>query len=73
MVDCINWGHHFPKGNYRHSIWDWLKYDPSLPRHSRSQPGILDCLLVQISQQHGCLFGSYFDSCALWDIRAEIE
>ncbi|CAG8108693.1 unnamed protein product [Penicillium nalgiovense] len=55
------------------SIWDWLKYDPSLPRHSRSQPGILDCLLVQISQQHGCLFGSYFDSCALWDIKAEIE
>ncbi|CAG8181802.1 unnamed protein product [Penicillium nalgiovense] len=37
------------------SIRDWLKYDPSLPRHSRSQPGILDCLLVQISQQHGCL------------------
>ncbi|CAG8904321.1 unnamed protein product [Penicillium nalgiovense] len=29
------------------SIRDWLKYDPSLPRHSRSQPGILDCLLVQ--------------------------
>ncbi|CAG8252983.1 unnamed protein product [Penicillium nalgiovense] len=39
------------------SIRDWLKYDPSLPRHSRSQPGILDCLLVQISQQHGCLCG----------------
>ncbi|CDM32750.1 unnamed protein product [Penicillium roqueforti FM164] len=32
------------------SIRDWLKYDLSLPRHSRSQPGILDCLLVQISQ-----------------------
>ncbi|CDM32563.1 hypothetical protein PROQFM164_S02g002714 [Penicillium roqueforti FM164] len=28
------------------SIQDWLKYNPSLPRHSRSQPGILDCLLV---------------------------
>ncbi|CAG8278760.1 unnamed protein product [Penicillium salamii] len=39
------------------SIRDWLKYDPPLPRHSRSQPGILDCLLVQISQQHGCLCG----------------
>ncbi|CAG8158434.1 unnamed protein product [Penicillium nalgiovense] len=54
------------------SIRDWLKYDPSLPRHSRSQPGILDCLLVQVSQQHGCLCGNYFDSCALWDIRAGI-
>ena len=39
------------------SIRDWLKYDPSLPRHSRSQSGILDCLLVQSSQQHGCLCG----------------
>jgi hypothetical protein len=58
MVDCINLGHHFPKGNCRHfDPGDWLKYDPLLPRHSRSRPGILDCLLVQSSQQHGCLFG----------------
>ncbi|CAG8135854.1 unnamed protein product [Penicillium nalgiovense] len=42
-----------------------LKYDPSLPRHSRSQPGILVCLLVQISQQHGCLCGKI-----LWFLRS---
>ncbi|CAG8906939.1 unnamed protein product [Penicillium nalgiovense] len=40
------------------SIRDWLKYNLSWPRHSRrSRPGILDCLLVQISQQHDCLCG----------------
>jgi hypothetical protein len=33
-------------------------WDLSLPRHSRrSRSGILDCLLVQSSQQHGCLCG----------------
>ncbi|CAG8182112.1 unnamed protein product [Penicillium nalgiovense] len=59
MVYCINLGHHFPKGNGRHvDRGDWLKYNLSLPRHSRRRrPGILDCLLVQSSQQHGCLCG----------------
>jgi hypothetical protein len=29
-------GHHFPKGNGRHfDRGDWLKYNMSLPRHSR--------------------------------------
>ncbi|CAP79371.1 hypothetical protein PCH_Pc17g00840 [Penicillium rubens Wisconsin 54-1255] len=55
MVDCINLDTTSKKAIAVTSIRDWLKYDPSLPRHSRSQPGILDCLLVQISQQHGCL------------------